>query len=97
MNTKEYKYVLLMVGRNPFLNTTVTTEDVKGTETELTTALRPWLLAYLRNGFHDNGWYSACLVAPDEHGSYDTYHSLAMEDIIWYWDEECAPLSQLAK
>jgi hypothetical protein len=97
MTTQKLKYVLIMIGRNPFMNTTVTTEDVTGAVADLAAGLRPWLLTHLRTGFRDNGWYAGCLVTPDEDGSYDTYHSLAMEDVIWYWDEECAPLSQLAK
>ncbi|MPZ84919.1 MAG: hypothetical protein GEV28_32860 [Actinophytocola sp.] len=74
---------------------TITTEDVPGAEADLTAGLRPWLLAYLNNGCHGNGWYIAFLVATTETGAYDTYDSLAAEDVIWYFDEECAPLSAI--
>lgn len=89
------KYVLLRAGRGMGTDETVRVEDVTGTVDDLAAGLRPWLLAYLRNGFHDNGWYIACLVATNKAGVYDTYRSLAMEDVLWYWDEECAPVSRV--
>jgi hypothetical protein len=95
--TTGFKYVLMLMGRNVYLHETIATEDVTGAMEDLATGLRSWLLAYMRNGSRDNGWYTGCLVATDEDGSYDTYLSLAVEDAIWYWDEECAPLSRLTK
>jgi hypothetical protein len=95
--TTGLKYVVTLAGSNIFLDKIIETEDVAGASAELTAGLRPWLLAYLRSGPRDNGWYTGCLVATDEDGAYDTYLALAIEDVIWYWDEECAPVSQLPK
>lgn len=89
------KYVLMMMGKDLYLDTTVTTEDVTGTSEELTAGLKPWVLAHLKTGPHPNGWYTGRLVETDEDGDYDTYHSLAVEDVIWYWDEECVPVSSI--
>jgi hypothetical protein len=89
------KYVLLMMGTDAYLDETLATEDVTGTIEDLTAGLRPWLLAYLEKGEHANGWYTGRLVATDEDGSYDTYLSFAVEDVLWFWDEECAPLSSI--
>lgn len=89
----KWKYVLLRVGNGVGTDVTVKTEEVTGTVDDLTTGLRPWLLAYLRNGFHDHGWYVGCLVAADKAGFYDTYCSLTMQDVLWFWDVECAPVS----
>jgi len=90
-----FKYVVRLIGRNAFQDETVTTLDVTGDQAMLTAGLRPWLLGYLSTGSRQDGWYTGCLVAADENGYYDTYFSLAVEDVIWYWDGECVPLSQL--
>jgi len=95
--TTGFKYVLMLMGRNVYPAETIATEDVAGAVADLTTGLRPWLLAYLSNGSRDNGWYTARLVTTDEDGCYDTYLALADEDALWYWDEECLPLSRLTK
>ena len=90
-----HKYVLTIAGTGPFLDQTVATEDVTGAVADLVAGLRPWLLAHLAKKPRANGWYTGCLVETDEHGHYDTYLSLATEDVVWYWDEEFAARSQL--
>ena len=92
----DLKYVLLLAGPVFGTDETVTTLDVTGTGSvgELTVGLRPWLLTTLQSKEHVNGWYIGCLVTVDEEGTYDTYLSLAMESALWYWDEECVPVSQ---
>ncbi|OLF10931.1 hypothetical protein BLA60_12930 [Actinophytocola xinjiangensis] len=90
----ELKYVLLLAGAVNGTDETVTTLDVTGTVGELTVGLRPWLLATLRSKEHTNGWYIACLVTVNHDRTYDTYLSLAMESTLWFWDEECVPISQ---
>lgn len=87
------KYVLMLMGSDLYLVRTVATEDVSGTLDEAVAGLRHWLLTQLSNSSHDNGWYTGRLVRTDDDGSYDTYFSLAVEDAIWYWDQECVPVS----
>jgi hypothetical protein len=89
-------YVAVRMGNGIGSDVTVTTEDVTGTVDDLKAGLRPWLLALLRDGSHDHGWYVGCLVGVDDDGAYDTYWSLAMEDVLWFWESECVPLSQLS-
>lgn len=87
--------MLTLAGDRLGWDETITTEDVTGAVDDLTAGLRPWLRGYLNNGSHGNGWYLAYLVTTTETGAYDTYHSLAAEDVIWYFDEECTPLSAM--
>ena len=91
--TTGFRYVLRLSGRSPLSDRTVASEDVSGTPADLTAGLRPWLLAYLKSKPRDYGCYSAYLVTED--AFYDPYHALADHDIVWYWDEECVPLSRL--
>jgi hypothetical protein len=93
--TTGFKYVVKLIGRNAFQDETVATLDVAGDLAVLTAGLRPWLLGYLSIGSREDGWYAGCLVTTDDDGHYDTYLAVAVEDVIWYWDEECVPLSQL--
>lgn len=93
--TTGFKYVVKLIGRNVFQDETVTTLDVIGDQAMLTAGLRPWLLGFLSTGSREGGWYAASLVATNDDGHYDTYFAVAAEDVIWYWDEECVPLSQL--
>jgi hypothetical protein len=92
-----HKYVLLRTKEGYNADETHKAEDVTGTMDDLTAGLRPWLLAFLRDGSHPDGWYLSCLVATDEAGAYDTYHSLASEHVIWYWDEEYVPVSSMER
>lgn len=86
-------YVAVRMGNGIGSDVTVTAADVTGTMDDLKAGLRPWLLAYLSEESRDHGWYVGALVAVDEDGTYDTYWSLAMEDVLWFWDQECAPVS----
>lgn len=65
--------------------------QVTGSVDELTTRLRPWaleILAWLKYG---NGIYIAYLVEVAADGTYDTNLDLAVEDVVWLYEQEYVP------
>jgi len=88
-------YVAVMMGNGFGQEKTVEAARVTGTLESLKGELRQWLLNYLLADTRENGWYVGSLVEVDETGAYDTYTALVMEDVIWYWDQELVPRSQL--
>jgi hypothetical protein len=90
---RSWLYVVTQMGNGFGQDKSIAVTGVNGPLDNLTAELRPWLLDFLRDGDRDNGWYCCSLVAVDEDGGYDTYCALAAVDILWYWDQECVPVS----
>jgi hypothetical protein len=65
--------------------------SVTGSVEELTSRLRPWALETLSWLKYGNGIYIAYLVEVDADGGYDTYLSLEVEDIVWFYEQEYVP------
>ena len=87
----EYMYALTAQASTGYVWKTVASQNVSGAMTELAKDLRTWAVAQLEATLHDNNLYIACLVDVDDDGNYDTYHSLAYADVLWWWDQDCTP------
>ncbi|MPZ80621.1 MAG: hypothetical protein GEV28_09585 [Actinophytocola sp.] len=65
--------------------------EVFGTVAELTARLRPWALEVITCERYSDGRYFAYLVELDDDGEFETYLAVAIEDVIWFYEQEYVP------